>query len=60
MGNQTHLEMVMHVLNDGRTITVTDNKITNISGEGFQQRSSSVSDASTATDGTKPKDEDGL
>ena len=33
MGNQTPMDNGEYVLNDGRTITVEDNKITNIAGE---------------------------
>jgi hypothetical protein len=57
MGNQTPLDNGDYVLNDGRTITVMDNKLTNISGEESTEDESPVSDASMdTTSGQEPKD----
>lgn len=66
-GNQTPLDNGDYVLNDGRTITVQDNKITNISGGETTEDESPVSDASASmeskmADGMaeKPADEGNL
>jgi hypothetical protein len=46
MGNQTPMDDGDYVLNDGRTITVEGNKISNIAGETSTEDESPVSDAS--------------
>ena len=57
MGNQTPMDDGDYVLNDGRTITVEGNKISNIAGETSTEDESPVSDANTANSKTQePKD----
>lgn len=41
-GNQTPLDNGDYVLSDGRTITITDNKITNIAGEASTEEENTV------------------
>lgn len=51
MGNQTPIDDGDYVLNDGRTITVAANVITNIAGDASTEDESPVSDANTANTG---------
>ena len=62
MGNQTPVDDGDYVLNDGRTITVAANVITNIAGDGSTEDESPVSDANTANTGdmAEQKMTDGL
>lgn len=55
-GNQTPLDDGDYVLNDGRTITLVDNQITDISGEISTEDETPVSDANTANVETKMSD----
>ena len=58
LGNQTPLDNGDYVLNDGRTITIVDNKVTAMAGETSTEDESPVSDASPME--AEQKMEDGM
>jgi hypothetical protein len=55
LGNQTPLDNGEYVLNDGRTITIVDNILTEISGEASTEDESPVSDASVKMEDGMPE-----